>query len=64
MTLGILNSRMKDYYDFWFLRVITGSMDKSWQTPFVPPSTDVAAACPSDTPIGFSDSFWSDPSRR
>lgn len=64
VTLGILNSRMKDYYDFWFLashhRFDGQELADSIRATF----DRRGSSLPSDTPIGFSDSFWSDPSRQ
>ena len=64
VTLGILNSRMKDYFDFWFLakhfafdgQELTDSIRATFERR--------ANKLPAETPVGFSEAFWSDPSRQ
>ena len=64
VTLGILNSRMKDYFDFWFLATHFAfdgqELADSIRATFNRRSNEL----PKETPIGFSEAFWNDPSRQ
>jgi hypothetical protein len=64
VTLGILNSRMKDYFDFWFLAMHFAfdgqELADSIRATFNRRVNELRA----ETPIGFSEAFWNDPSRQ
>lgn len=62
LTLGILNSRMKDYFDLWFLST-NFSLDGALLT------ASIQATCGrrqhllrTTPPVGLTETFWSDPS--
>ena len=64
VTLGLLNSRMKDYYDFYFLGnhcAFDGQeLTDSIRATFERRGTVLAQ----EIPVGFSAAFWSDPGRQ
>lgn len=64
VTLGIANSRMKDFFDVWYLGK-TGSFDgrvlcKAIRSTFERRKTP----CPRETPLALTSEFWSNPSKR
>ena len=64
VTLGLLNSRMKDYYDFYFLGNHCGfdgqELADSIRATFERRETVLPVA----PPAGFSAAFWNDPGRQ
>lgn len=63
-TLGLLNSRLKDYFDLWHLAkgfAFEGqAVSESIRATFERRSKTLPAA----VPIGFTEEFWSDPRRQ
>jgi hypothetical protein len=64
VTLGLLNTRMKDYFDLWHLakgfafdgQAVSESIRATFERR--------AKALPESVPVGFSEEFWSDPRRQ
>ncbi|MEN3939711.1 nucleotidyl transferase AbiEii/AbiGii toxin family protein [Prosthecobacter sp. SYSU 5D2] len=64
VTLGLLNTRMKDYFDLWHLakgfafdgQAVSESIRATFERR--------AKALPESVPAGFSEEFWSDPRRQ
>jgi hypothetical protein len=63
-TLGLLNTRLKDYFDLWHLakgfafegRAVSESIRATFERR--------AKALPATVPVGFTEEFWSDPRRQ
>jgi len=63
-TLGLLNTRMKDYFDLWHLakgfafdgQAVSESIRATFERR--------AKALPEAVPMGFTEAFWSDPRRQ
>jgi hypothetical protein len=64
VTLGILNSRMKDYFDFWFLAKHYAFDGQELADSIRATFNRRGHALPAETPIGFSEAFWNDASRQ
>lgn len=64
VTLGILNSRMKDYFDFWFLAKHFAFDGQELADSIRATFNRRGNELPAETPIGFSEAFWNDPSRQ
>ena len=64
VNLGILNSRMKDYYDFWFLATHYAFAGQELADSIRATFNRRGSFLPIETPIGFDDAFWLDPSRQ
>jgi hypothetical protein len=64
VTLGLLNTRLKDYFDLWHLargfafegRAVSESIRATFERR--------AKALPSTVPVGFTEEFWSDARRQ
>jgi hypothetical protein len=63
-TLGLLNTRLKDYFDLWHLakgfafegHAVSESIRATFERR--------AKALPASVPVGFTEEFWSDPRRQ
>ena len=64
VTLGLLNSRMKDYYDFYFLGNHCGSDGQELADSIRATFERRGKVLPVETPAGFSAAFWNDPGRQ
>lgn len=64
VTLGILNSRMKDYYDFWFLATHFDFDGQELADSIRATLERRGTKLQAETPMGFSEAFWNDPSRQ
>jgi len=64
VTLGILNSRMKDYYDFWFLATHHTFDGQELADSIGATFNRRGREIPTEAPVGFSEAFWSDSSRQ
>jgi hypothetical protein len=63
VTLGLINGRMKDYYDLWAipqsLTIAPDTLDAAIEATFIRRRT----AIPSDTPPGLSDAMYTSPDK-
>lgn len=64
VTLGLLNSRMKDYYDFYFLGNHCGSDGQELADSIRATFERRETVHPVAPPAGFSAAFWNDPGRQ
>jgi hypothetical protein len=64
VTLGLLNSRMKDYYDFYFLGNHSAFDGQELADSIRATFERRGTVLPVATPAGFSAAFWNDPGRQ
>ena len=64
VTLGLLNSRMKDYYDFYFLGNHCAFDGQELADSIRATFERRGRVLPVETPAGFSAVFWNDPGRQ
>jgi hypothetical protein len=64
VTLGLLNSRMKDYYDFYFLGNHCAFDGQELADSIRATFERRGKVLPAETPAGFSAAFWNNPGRQ
>jgi hypothetical protein len=63
-TLGLLNTRMKDYFDLWHLAKGFAFEGQAVSESIRATFDRRSKALPAAVPIGFTEAFWSDPRRQ
>ena len=58
VNLGLLNSRMKDYFDFWVIGHQFSFEGEVMKTTIRNTFSRRGTSIPTDTPAGFSEAFW------
>lgn len=64
VSLGLLNTRMKDYFDLWHLAKSFAFDGQAVSESIRATFERRAKALPEGVPVGFSEEFWSDPRRQ
>ena len=64
VNLGLLNSRMKDYFDFWVIGHQFSFEGEVMVTTIQNTFSRRGTSIPTDTPAGFSEAFWAEANKQ